>query len=101
MIFKISKTISYQRAAKIIGTHFPEVSDKLTNFLQLQSLSTQCDSELIEASISQKTKELSPIPFVKAVDMSKNIKYIKWVAIPIVVIIFCLIFIPSFIKGST
>ena len=100
-IFKISKTISYQRAAKIIGTHFPEVSDKLTNFLQLQSLSTQSDSELIEASISQKTKELSPIPFVKAVDMSKNIKYIKWVSIPIVVIIFCLIFFPSFIKGPT
>src|SRR5690554_2928014 len=34
-LFKIQKGISYAQASKIIGSHFTEVNDKLTNFLQL------------------------------------------------------------------
>ena len=95
-IFRITKTISYKEAADIIGKHFPEVSDKLLNLLQLQELSSENDSQLLEASIGQKTKELSPVPFLGAVDISKNRKYIKWVSIPLAIIIISLIFFPSF-----
>ena len=38
-MFRIGKTLSYYDAAKIIGKHFPEVSDKLLNLLQLKDLS--------------------------------------------------------------
>ena len=100
-IFRITKTISYKEAADIIGKHFPEVSDKLLNLLQLQELSSENDSQLLEASIGQKTKELSPVPFLGAVDISKNRKYIKWVSIPLAIIIISLIFFPSFIKEPT
>jgi len=34
-LIKLGNTISHQEAAKIIGDHFPEVSDKLLNTLQL------------------------------------------------------------------
>src|SRR5690554_5781253 len=34
-LFKIQKGISYDQASKIIGNHFKEVDDTLTNFLQL------------------------------------------------------------------
>ena len=34
-LFKIQKGIGYKQASTIIGNHFTEVSDKLTNFLQL------------------------------------------------------------------
>lgn len=100
-LFRLIKTISYKEAANIIGKHFPEVSDKLINLLQLQELSSNNDSQLLEASISQKTIELSPVPFVRAVDISKNKKYIKWVAIPAVVILLCVLFFPSFISEPT
>lgn len=100
-VFRITKTISYKEAADIIGKHFPEVSDKLLNLLQLQELSSENDSQLLEASIGQKTKELSPVPFLGAVDISKNRKYIKWVSIPLAIIILSLIFFPSFIKEPT
>ena len=34
-LFKLQNGINYDDASKIIGNHFSEVGDKLTNFLQL------------------------------------------------------------------
>ena len=82
-LFKLSKGINYKDAAQIIGNHFPEVSDKLINTLQLHKESG--DSELMLASIEQKSEELEPIPFSLAIDFKKNAKYLKYAAIPIVV----------------
>jgi len=85
-LFKIwgfKKGISEMDASKIIGNHFPEVSDKLLNMIQLQN--TKLNSELIEASIEQKSKELNPIPFKRAIDFSSNKKYIKYALIPVVI----------------
>ena len=85
-IFKLTglkKGITEFEASNIIGKYFPEVKDKLLNMLQLNQI--QESSELIEASIAQKSLELQPIPFVRAVDFSKNKKYLKYVLIPIVV----------------
>jgi len=48
-LFKLQKGISYQDASSIIGNHFPEVSDKLLNFLQL-SQNLNSGSELLYAS---------------------------------------------------
>ncbi|NOR28032.1 MAG: hypothetical protein GQ540_05845 [Lutibacter sp.] len=77
------KGISEVEASKIIGNHFPEINDKLLNMLQLYN--TEQNSELISASIEQKSKELQPIPFRGAVDFSKNKKFIKYALIPIVI----------------
>ena len=82
-LFKLSKGINFKDAAGIIGNHFPEVSDKLINTLQLRSEGE--DSELMVASIEQKSQELEPIPFRLAIDFKKNIKYLKYAAIPIVI----------------
>ncbi|CAM1343331.1 DUF4175 family protein [Tenacibaculum aestuarii] len=83
-IFKIiglQKGISFEEASKIIGNHFPEVQDKLLNVLQLQQ--TNLQSDLLAASIEQKSKELQPISFNKAIDFSNNKKYLKYILIPI------------------
>jgi len=55
-IWGLKKGINEFEASKIIGNHFPEVSDKLLNMLQLKNI--QQNSELIEASIEQKSNEL-------------------------------------------
>ncbi|TXE08438.1 hypothetical protein ES711_07995 [Gelidibacter salicanalis] len=83
-LFKLQKGIHYDEASKIIGKHFPEVNDKLLNVLQLQRSSEQ--SELLLASIEQKSAELQPIPFKSAVNFRKNIRYLKYAAIPIAII---------------
>jgi hypothetical protein len=83
-LFKITglkKGISLEESSKIIGNHFPEVSDKLLNILQLNKQSNQ--SDLLLASIDQKAASLQLIPFAKAIDFSKNKKYLKYGLIPI------------------
>lgn len=80
-LFKLQKGIDYEEASKIIGHHFPQVNDKLLNVIQLNQ--NQRESELLAASIDQKASELQPIPFKSAVNFKKNVKYLKYAAIPV------------------
>ena len=80
---KIRSGISDEEAAKIIGDFFPEISDKLLNVIQLNTLPI---SELIVASIQQKTEEFGSVSFKKAVQFKENLKYLKHVALPLIII---------------
>jgi hypothetical protein len=84
-LFKLQKGIDYVDASKIIGQHFPEVNDKLLNVLQLKQNTSE--SELLLASIEQKSAELNPIPFKLAINFRKNAKYLKYAAIPIAILL--------------
>ena len=88
-LFGLKKGISLDEASKIIGNHFPEVDDKLLNVLQLNRSADT--SELFLASIEQKSAQLQPIPFQAAINFTTNKKYLKYLAIPIVIWIFTLI----------
>jgi hypothetical protein len=83
-LFKLSKLqqgIDYEEASKIIGNHFGEIEDKLTNFLQLSYDTNK--SELLAASIDQKANTLQPIPFGNAINLGNNKKYLPLAIIPI------------------
>ena len=80
-LFKLQKGIDYNEASKIIGNHFSEVGDKLTNFLQLSQDKNK--SELLLASIDQKANTLQPIPFGNAINLGNNKKYLPLAIIPI------------------
>jgi hypothetical protein len=83
-LFKLQQGISNEQAAWIIGNHFPQVNDKLLNVIQLNQ--NQRESELLAASIDQKASEMQPVVFQKAVNFKKNIKYLKYAAIPVLII---------------
>lgn len=91
-LFKLQKGIDYEEASKIIGHHFPEVNDKLLNVLQLKQNTSQ--SELLMASIEQKSAELTPVPFKLAINLKKNTKYLKYAAIPVAILLI------SFLSGK-
>ncbi len=80
-LFKLQKGIDYTQASGIIGNHFAEVSDKLTNFLQLSS--DQNQSELLLASIEQKAQTLQPVPFGNAINFRRNRKYLPLALLPL------------------
>ncbi|MEC3906271.1 DUF4175 family protein [Tamlana sp. 2201CG12-4] len=84
-LFKLQKGIDYEAASKIIGQHFPEVNDKLLNVLQLHK--TKEDSELLLAGIDQKSLELKPVPFRLAVNFKHNVGYLKYAAVPVIIIL--------------
>ncbi len=89
-LLKWSKGISQLEAAQLIGKYFPEVDDKLLNILQLQQDAQHTHSDLLLASIAQKSEALALVPFPKAISFKSNAKYLKYLAIP--VLLFLLIF---------
>jgi hypothetical protein len=83
-LFNLQKGIDYNDASAIIGKHFTEVNDKLTNFLQLSDSDLhQNKSELLLASIEQKANSLQPIPFGNAINFKTNRKYLPLAILPI------------------
>lgn len=90
-LFKLQKGIGYEEASKLIGKHFSEVNDKLLNVLQLQRNTEP--SELLLASIEQKSSELRPVNFKSAVNFKSNVKYLKYVVIPVIILLL------SFVSG--
>ena len=95
-LFKLQKGIDYNQASAIIGNHFTEVSDKLTNFLQLSLNENSAESsELMLASIEQKANTLQPVPFGNAINFKSNKKYLPLALIPI------LLFAVFYISGNS
>lgn len=88
-LFNLRKGINLETASQLIGNHFPEVNDKLLNVLQLNQNTKQTD--LLIASIEQKSAELKPIPFQTAVNFKSNLKYLKYAAIPVIIFLLSLI----------
>ncbi len=84
-LFNLQNGISHEEASKIIGNHFPQVSDKLINVIQLNQ--NQRESELLAASIDQKASQLQPVPFKRAINFRKNAKYLKYAAIPVLIFV--------------
>jgi hypothetical protein len=96
----LNKQISNEEASIQIGKHFPQIDDKLLNTIQLQNLGIS-QNELLNASISQKTEALSLFPFIEAVDLKENKKYLRFLFWPVVSIILLLLFIPQILVEST
>jgi hypothetical protein len=92
-LYRYGKIISHEQAAVIIGQHFPEVQDKLLNVLQLHqqtegtSQELRTSRELVLGGIDQKTIELKPVPFSSAINFAENKKYLRYAAIPLMVLI--------------
>ena len=84
-LFRLAKGIDEITASRLIGKYFPEVGDKLVNVLQLRRSVT--NSELLLASIEQKSAELQPIPFRNAVNFKANLKYVPYAILPILIIL--------------
>ncbi|SHI48760.1 hypothetical protein [Pseudozobellia thermophila] len=82
-LFKIKMGISEKEASRLIGKHFPEVGDKLYNLLELAE--NREDSELVLASIEQRSSQLGPVPFKRAVDYRENLKYTKYLIFPLLI----------------
>lgn len=91
--FGLGRQLSNEQVAKMVGSYFPEIDDKLLNLLQLQNQLDAGDYqsyELLRTAIDTKTEKIKPFPFIKAIHFEKTTKYLKWAIIP--VLVFLLIF---------
>lgn len=100
--YRLGKIISHEQAAKILGTHFNEIADKLLNVLQLkQQADIELDQSLLLASINQKIESLKPIPFNAAIDLKQNRKYLKFLLLPLLCFVLVFFASPNLIKESS
>ncbi|MCB9245169.1 MAG: DUF4175 domain-containing protein [Flavobacteriales bacterium] len=99
-LYNLGERIDYKQAARIVGDHFPEISDKLLNTLQLSEAASNSDNALLQAAISQKTESLKPVPFQQAIDLRSNLKYVKYAAAPLLILILVILVAPGFSDSS-
>lgn len=99
-LINLNRKFGINEASIAIGNHFPEVKDKLLNTLQLQEELTSSGNSLLAASIDQKTRQLSPIPFTKAIPYKKNLKYVKYGLLPAFALLFILLVSPGFKQSA-
>jgi DNA repair exonuclease SbcCD ATPase subunit len=101
-LYKIGKVLNYAQASEIIGTHFTNVQDRLLNTLQLkQAADLSGESTLLTASIEQKINELRPIPFAGAINLKKNVRYVRYAMIPASILVLILIFQPALVSEGS
>ena len=84
-LFGIQKKLTEEKAARIVGRFFPDIKDKLLNTLQLHKQADQ--SDLIWASIEQKSEMLNQYQFSKAVDFKRNFKFLPLLLVPFLILL--------------
>jgi len=101
-LLRLGQRISHDQAAHIVGEHFTDVKDKLLNVLQLKRQSDSAVStELVFASINQKTESIKVVPFKRAIDLGENRKYLRYALPPLLLLLVLLVAAPSIITDST
>lgn len=83
-LFKIRKGIGNKEASQLIGKHFSEVDDKLYNLLELSDNPNR--SDLLMASIEQRSKSLGTVPFSEAINFKESYRYAKYIIIPLMLL---------------
>ncbi|MFL2582680.1 MAG: hypothetical protein ACJ0QJ_05940 [Flavobacteriales bacterium] len=83
-LFGIAKSISKQDASEIIGNHFPEIRDQLTNLLQLEK--DKKTNDLVIASINQKAKKIAPFEFKDAISFREVFQFARWAILPVLIV---------------
>ena len=95
--------INRHQASVIIGRFFPTISDRLVNTLQLsdQLDHNSADFELLNASVQQRSVSMSVVPFVDAINIGENKRFLRWV-LPFVFLLFLIgVFSPSMLTQGT
>ncbi len=95
-----SKQISDETAAKNIGGFFPNIHDKLLNLIQLQKLN-YTDNALVAASIAQRSEQMVEVPFGEAVRFKENVRYLRYLFIPFIVVAILGLFSPNVLTESS
>jgi hypothetical protein len=92
------KGLGEEDSAKLIGSYFPTVGDRLLNVLQLSEKNA---GALAEAGIFQKANTFKDISFESAIEFKANTKYLKYLAGPVAICILLLVIDRGIFTQST
>jgi hypothetical protein len=98
-LFVKSRQITDEHAAINIGLCLPEINDKLLNLVQLRKI--QADNSLLLASINQRSLQMNVMPIEDVVNYRENLKYLKYLLFPFIVVALLGILAPKTIMEPT
>lgn len=93
------KGIDNEQSARLIGERLPTISDKLLNLVQLLKISG--NSSLAYASVTQKAGLFEPIRFETVIDLRENFRYLRYLSIPVILVVLLLILNSNMLTQST
>ena len=93
------KGLGEEESAKIIGSYFPNIRDRLLNLIQLTMVKQKTD--LLRAGILQKSGQFENVSFEQAIDLRENRRYLNYFLIPFGIIVLILIFNRGILTQST
>jgi hypothetical protein len=79
------KGLEQEESAKMIGSFFPSISDRLLNVIQLSKEGNH--TALLQAGIVQKSKQFEGVSFESAIDLRDNRRYLKYFAAPFILVL--------------
>lgn len=94
-----NKGLDDEQSARLIGEQIPTVKDRLINFFQLSGKAQ--DSALGVASVRQKAIEFEPFSFDSVINLKENLRYLKYLSIPLVAALIILLFNSSVLTKSS
>jgi len=98
-LFNWTKNISDLQIAQIVKTHFPNINDKLLNFLQLRKEPYQ-QGTLVAAALDNKALEIAPVKLSSAINFNVNRRYLGYLLVPILLFLLTYVADPSLLSGS-
>jgi len=99
-LLNISRTISDFQIAGMVKERFPNINDKLINLLQLRTRE-DANASLVSAAIHQKSDDITPVKLSSAINLKMNYKYLRLLAIPLLMFLCVFIYDASFLSSST
>jgi hypothetical protein len=91
--------LNEEESARLIGSHMPSVRDRLVNLIQLATSGKQ--SDLTFASVEQKSREFEPLAFDTVINLRENTKLLRYLAIPVGLVLLILLINPNILTKST
>jgi hypothetical protein len=88
-----------EQSARLIGSRLPLVKDRLVNLIQLATSARP--SDLTYASVEQKSREFEPVAFDAVIDLGENTRHLRYLAIPVVLVLLILLINPNILTKST
>ena len=95
----LRRPLTDEEAARQIGTHFADIKDKLLNTVQLQK--NPSENLLLAATLEQRTRQLSVVNFTDAVQFKENNRFLKYLFIPALFILFIAVFQINFFTETS
>ncbi|MEM7656383.1 MAG: hypothetical protein AAF399_09665, partial [Bacteroidota bacterium] len=99
-LFQIARGIDEYRIADMVKQLFPDVNDKLLNFLQLRKEHSS-QNALVQAAIDQKAAEISPVPLSSGINLNVNRRYAWYLLIPLFLYLITYFANPAFLGTSS